>query len=335
MGREVILEAKNISKIYGRGNNAVKALDGLDLKIYEGETVAIVGKSGSGKSTLMHLLALLDKASTGSITLEGKNTRKLRGRKLNKVRNKKFGFVFQSFYMNANDSVLSNVMLPLRIAGASYLKARKTALTALKIVGLKSKAKQKAKNLSGGQKQRVCIARAIVNLPEIIFADEPTGNLDSTTGDNIMNLLFALNKKSAITLIIVTHDADLAKKCDRQIHLVDGKITEIIDRQPKPVGRNLADTPRPNLGQKPLVKRPLTTPTPNRTATPAMRRPMTQSQFAGKSNPTQRATMRPVRPASPAIRAEARVANTTSSGRSRHIGIRTRRRSTNRIRRTQ
>ena len=186
--------------------------------------MAIIGKSGSGKSTLMHLLALLDKPTEGSIKLNGKNTSKLRAGKLNEIRNKEFGFVFQSFFMNSNDSVLNNVILPLKINGVGFRERRRRALEALRIVELDDKAKNKANDLSGGQKQRVCIARAVVNNPKVIFADEPTGNLDSATGERIEKLLFGLNKKKGITLIIVTHDQDLADKCDRQIHIADGKI---------------------------------------------------------------------------------------------------------------
>lgn len=140
---------------------------------------------------------------------------------LNKTRNEEFGFVFQQFFMNAKDTVLNNVLLPLKIGGISGSKRKKMALDALKAVGLEDKVQNKANNLSGGQKQRVCIARALVNNPQIIFADEPTGNLDSATGKKIEELLFDLNKNKGITLIIVTHDPDLAARCDRQVHVRD------------------------------------------------------------------------------------------------------------------
>ena len=218
------MSTRNLHKVYGKRDTRFEALKGIDLDIYEGESVAIIGKSGSGKSTLMHLLALLDKPTEGSIKLNGKNTSKLRAGKLNEIRNKEFGFVFQSFFMNSNDSVLNNVILPLKINGVGFRERRRRALEALRIVELDDKAKNKANDLSGGQKQRVCIARAIVNNPKVIFADEPTGNLDSATGERIEKLLFGLNKKKGITLIIVTHDQDLADKCDRQIHIADGKI---------------------------------------------------------------------------------------------------------------
>lgn len=221
-----LLSTRNLKKAYGKRENKFVALRGLDLEIEAGESVAIVGKSGSGKSTLMHLLALLDKPTSGEITLNGRNTSKLKNRKLNRLRNKEFGFVFQSFFMNANDSVLNNVILPLKIAGISRRERKRRAMEALKTVELEDKAKNKAKDLSGGQKQRVCIARAIVNNPKVIFADEPTGNLDSTTGYKIENLLFGLNKEKGITLIVVTHDEELAAKCGRQIRIADGEIVE-------------------------------------------------------------------------------------------------------------
>ncbi|MBR6961250.1 ABC transporter ATP-binding protein [Candidatus Saccharibacteria bacterium] len=224
--KSTLLSTRGLKKAYGKRDSLFEALKGIDLDIESGESVAIVGKSGSGKSTLMHLLALLDKPSNGEISLNGRNTSKLKNRKLNRLRNKEFGFVFQSFFMNANDSVLNNVILPLKIAGIGRRERRRRALEALRVVELEDKAKNKAKDLSGGQKQRVCIARAIVNNPKVIFADEPTGNLDSATGDKIENLLFGLNKEKGITLIIVTHDEELAAKCGRQIRIADGSIVE-------------------------------------------------------------------------------------------------------------
>jgi len=219
-----IIEAKNLTKTYGKKSTAFTALKNINLAIEAGETVAIVGKSGSGKSTLMHLLALLDTPTSGVVKIDDLAASRLKGRKLNRLRNERFGFVFQQFFMNANDTVLENVMLPLKIGRVSRLKRKKIALEALKTVGLEDKAKNKATNLSGGQKQRVCIARAIVNSPKVIFADEPTGNLDSGTGDKITDLLFSLAKKQGVTLIIVTHDEDLAKLCDRIVRLSDGEI---------------------------------------------------------------------------------------------------------------
>ncbi|EMW6341879.1 TPA: ABC transporter ATP-binding protein [Enterococcus faecalis] len=219
-----VIEAKNIKKSYGKNETKFDALKGVDLKVEKGESVAIIGKSGSGKSTFMHILALLDQPTSGDIYLNGKNVTSIRKKVLNKTRNEEFGFVFQQFFMNAKDTVLNNVLLPLKIGGISGSKRKKMALDALKAVGLEDKVQNKANNLSGGQKQRVCIARALVNNPQIIFADEPTGNLDSATRKKIEELLFDLNKNKGITLIIVTHDPDLAARCDRQVHVRDGLI---------------------------------------------------------------------------------------------------------------
>ncbi len=224
--KNVLLSTRGLKKTYGKRDSKFEALKGIDLDIQSGESVAIIGKSGSGKSTLMHLLALLDKPTEGHITLNGKNTSKLKQRRLNRLRNKEFGFVFQSFFMNANDNVLNNVILPLKIAGVRRSERRRRAMEALKIVELDDKAKNKAKDLSGGQKQRVCIARALVNNPKVIFADEPTGNLDSATGAKIEEILFNLNREKGITLIVVTHDEELAEKCGRQIRIADGQIAK-------------------------------------------------------------------------------------------------------------
>ena len=237
-----MITARNITKVYGgrRKSAQFTALDGISLEIAAGESVAIIGKSGSGKSTLMHLLALLDQPTSGEILVENKLTSKMRQREINRLRNEKFGFVFQQFFMNARDSVLNNVMLPLKIAGVSYRKRKTRAMDALRIVDLTDKCKSKANDLSGGQKQRVCIARALVNQPEIIFADEPTGNLDSTTGQKIEDLLFRLNKDKGITLIIVTHDKELADRCDRQVYIKDGKI----ENNQKKESKKLTSVPR-------------------------------------------------------------------------------------------
>ena len=219
-----LIEAKNLVKVYRDGNTYFKALNNVSFEIKKGESVAIIGKSGSGKSTLMHLLAALDKPNEGEILINGQNIAKMKKRDLNKLRNRTFGFVFQQFFMNPKDTVLQNVILPLKIGGISSRKRKEIALKALEAVELTDKAKNKASNLSGGQKQRVCVARAIANSPEIIFADEPTGNLDSKTSKKIEDLLFGLNKDNEITLIIVTHDEALAQKCDHQIRIQDGQI---------------------------------------------------------------------------------------------------------------
>lgn len=224
MKKANMLEVVNLVKTYGKGENEFSALNGASLEIKKGEAVAIVGKSGSGKSTLMHLMALLDEPTSGQIIVDGKVASKLSHRELNAMRNRLYGFVFQQFFLNANATVLENVILPLKIAGISVRERNKRGMEVLEQVELDDKAKSRANDLSGGQKQRVVIARALINKPEIIFADEPTGNLDSATGQKIEDMLFELNKSKGITLIIVTHDQDLAKRCDRQIKIADGKI---------------------------------------------------------------------------------------------------------------
>lgn len=219
-----IIGTKNLTKTYGKKDTLFTALDNVSISINAGESVAIIGKSGSGKSTLMHLLALLDSPSEGSVIIHDQDSKELGGKKLDQLRNREFGFVFQQFFLNGNDSVLNNVILPLKIAGISSRERNARGREVLKIVDLEEKAKNKANDLSGGQKQRVVIARALINNPQIIFADEPTGNLDSVTGKKIEDLLFDLNKKQGITLIVVTHDEDLAKRFDRKLFIKDGKL---------------------------------------------------------------------------------------------------------------
>ncbi|MEZ3160780.1 ABC transporter ATP-binding protein [Microbacterium sp. BWT-B31] len=221
-----VLSARDLYKTYGSGAGRFDALKGVDLDIAEGESLAIIGKSGSGKSTLMHLLALMDEPSSGEILLEGAATDRLRGRALNRVRNKTFGFVFQQFFLTAGQTVLENVVLPLKIAGVPARERRRRGMAALEQLELDDKARNKALNLSGGQKQRTVIARALVNNPRIIFADEPTGNLDSNTGAVVEDILFGLNREQGITLVVVTHDEDLAARCDRRIHIRDGRIVQ-------------------------------------------------------------------------------------------------------------
>ncbi|WP_205881262.1 ABC transporter ATP-binding protein [Leucobacter viscericola] len=221
-----ILAVSHVNKTYGQGANRFEALKDISFTIREGESVAIVGKSGSGKSTLMHVLALLDAPDSGTIELEGVDTQSLKGAKLNRTRNKTFGFVFQQFFLTGNESVLDNVILPLKIAGVGRSSRRERGMAALEQLELDSKAKNKASALSGGQKQRAVIARALVNNPRIIFADEPTGNLDSATGAVVEDILFTLNRENGITLIVVTHDEELAARCDRRILIRDGEIVE-------------------------------------------------------------------------------------------------------------
>jgi putative ABC transport system ATP-binding protein len=218
-----VLAAQDIRKSYGRGSARFDALKGVSLDIHAGESIAIVGKSGSGKSTLMHLLALLDKPDGGALLVGGTSADKLSTRQVGLLRNEDFGFVFQQFFLTPNATVLENVVLPLKIAGVGARERRTRGLAALKQLELDDKAKNKAINLSGGQKQRVVIARALVNDPKVIFADEPTGNLDTVTGRLVEDILFNLNKEKGITLVIVTHDTELAARCDRQMFIRDGR----------------------------------------------------------------------------------------------------------------
>lgn len=219
-----MLEAIHLSKTYFSDGADYEVLKNTNLKINKGDCVAIIGKSGSGKSTLMHLLACLDSPTTGRVEFDGSDISLLSERERDLLRNEKFGFVFQQFFLNGRDTVLENVVFPLKIRGTSQYRMVKAAMDALEAVDLKDKEDKKAKDLSGGEKQRACIARALVGNPSIIFADEPTGNLDSATGEMVEKMLFDLNKEKGITLVIVTHDPDLAAKCQRIIELKDGQI---------------------------------------------------------------------------------------------------------------
>ena len=219
-----IISLHQVTKVYGKGDNAVEALRGIDLDIRSGEVIAIIGRSGSGKSTLAHVMATLDRPTSGKVLINGSEVGRRSRRASNRLRNQEIGFVFQQFFMNARDSVLDNVMLPMVIAGIRPKLRRKRALAALETVGLLDKAYARASDLSGGQKQRVCIARAIVNKPSIILADEPTGNLDTATSRVVEDMLFRLNQERGITLVIVTHDPDLAQRCGRQVRIADGQV---------------------------------------------------------------------------------------------------------------
>jgi putative ABC transport system ATP-binding protein len=224
-----LLEARAIKKSYGRGPARFDALDGVSLSVQAGEAIAIVGKSGSGKSTLMHLLALLDTPDGGSVRVNGADPTMMSTAQIGRVRNRDFGFVFQQFFLTPNATVLENVMLPLKIAGVGARERKVRSMAVLEQLELADKAKNIAINLSGGQKQRVVIARALVNRPQVIFADEPTGNLDTATGRLVENLLFSLNRDHGITLVIVTHDPDLAERCDRQVFIRDGREVRALD----------------------------------------------------------------------------------------------------------
>ena len=232
-----MIELKNVTKIYGKKKNQFTALKNVSLNIPTGASVAILGKSGSGKSTLMHAISGLDRPQHGQVIIDGQDILQLKPKRVDEFRAKKIGFIFQSFFVQGNESVVDNVSLPLEIARLPRKKRAHKINAALKAVDLYDKCKNRAKDLSGGQKQRLAIARAIVGDPQIIFADEPTGNLDSETGAKVEELLFGYNKQKGVTLIVVTHDADLAKKCDYQIIIKDGRVEKSTVPEEKKHGR--------------------------------------------------------------------------------------------------
>ncbi|HSX53544.1 MAG TPA: ABC transporter ATP-binding protein [Patescibacteria group bacterium] len=222
-----MIEVKDVTKVYGKKVNAFTALKSVSFKVPDKASLAIIGKSGSGKSTLMHIIGGLDHPSEGEVIVNGQNLGKLKRKAMDRFRANDLGFVFQSFFVEGNQTTYQNVALPLEITEITSRLRKQMVAEALKQVELSDKINAKARNLSGGQKQRLAIARAIVANPRLIMADEPTGNLDSSTGDKIVDLLFALHKKAGSTLIIVTHDEDLAAKCDIQILLKDGQIVSV------------------------------------------------------------------------------------------------------------
>jgi putative ABC transport system ATP-binding protein len=225
MGSDAVIRANALTKVYKMGGVEVHALRGLTMDVYRGEVVSIMGPSGSGKSTLMNIIGALDTPTSGDYILDGERVSELRDDQLANVRNQKIGFVFQSFNLLARATALSNVELPMRYAGMT--KGRKArARAALESVGLGDRVDHKPTELSGGQQQRVAIARALVNDPAILLADEPTGNLDSKSGDEIMELLLKLNRERGTTVIIVTHDAEVAGLTQRVIRIRDGVVEE-------------------------------------------------------------------------------------------------------------
>lgn len=229
-----MIQVRHLTKTYGKKQNKFVALDDVNFTIPTGASVAILGKSGSGKSTLMHAMSGLDRPEQGEVVIDDENILKLKQKAVDRFRATKMSFVFQSFFVQANETCFDNVSLPLEIANIPVRERKKMVLSALEAVELGDKVKSKAKNLSGGQKQRLAVARAIVNEPQILFADEPTGNLDSVTGDTIEKLLFDYNKRNGTTLIVVTHDHDLAAKCDMQIKIKDGKIESVNEHRAQP-----------------------------------------------------------------------------------------------------
>ncbi len=219
-----MIEVKNLCKVYGKKESIFTALDNVSFSVPEGSTVAIIGKSGSGKSTLMHVMSGLDHPTSGSVTINGKNIATMKPKAVDAFRATEMSFIFQAFFIEANQTCYQNVMLPLEIAKVPMRRRAEMVKEALAAVDLSEKVNLKAGKLSGGQKQRLAIARSIVNKPKLIFADEPTGNLDSATGARIIKKLFELNKSLGATLVIVTHDEDLAKECQMQVSIKDGRI---------------------------------------------------------------------------------------------------------------
>ena len=223
----LLVEAKGLTKVYQMGDVEVHALRGLDINISESEVISIVGPSGSGKSTLMNMLGCLDRPTSGSYLLDGEQVSDLTDDQLAEIRSRKVGFVFQSYNLLSRTTALSNVELPLRYQGGmSTRKRRELAIEALEAVGLGDRIKHRPNELSGGQQQRVAMARALVSKPSIIMADEPTGNLDSKSGKEIMKLLLNLNREKGICLIIVTHDPEIAEMTDRIVTILDGVVVE-------------------------------------------------------------------------------------------------------------
>jgi len=218
-----VIETRNLKKIYKMGEVEVRALDGVDLNIERGSIISIMGPSGSGKSTLMNLLGCLDRPTEGDYILDGVQVSQMNDDQLASARNHLVGFVFQSFNLLSRQTALSNVELPLRYGGITKDRKQK-AIDALTAVGLGDRVTHRPTELSGGQQQRVAIARALINNPAIIMADEPTGNLDSKSGKEIMDLILSLNKTRKTTIIIVTHDQSIARQTQRIINLSDGKV---------------------------------------------------------------------------------------------------------------
>ncbi|HAL15916.1 MAG TPA: macrolide ABC transporter ATP-binding protein [Anaerolineaceae bacterium] len=223
---EIVVNARDVTKVYKMGEFDVHALRGVSLDIARSEVVSIMGPSGSGKSTLMNVLGCLDRPTDGEYLLDGEKVENLSDDQLSSIRNRKVGFVFQSFNLLPRQTALTNVVLPLRYAGVNNQEAHERAMAALEKVGLGDRIKHRPNELSGGQQQRVAIARSLVNDPAVILADEPTGALDSKSGQEIMELLLKMNEEQGTTLIFVTHDPRIAAMTQRTIHLKDGLVEE-------------------------------------------------------------------------------------------------------------
>jgi putative ABC transport system ATP-binding protein len=219
-----LLRLTGVTKHYGGGSHEVRALDGVSLSIERGEYVAITGPSGSGKSTLLNILGCLDSPTSGEYLFDGQPVHALDDFGLAEIRNRRIGFVFQSFNLLPKYSARKNVELPLAYAGATRGERRDRAVTALESVGLRERVEHRPSELSGGERQRVAIARALVNRPSILLADEPTGNLDTRVGQEIMKIIEDLNRLDGLTVLVVTHDPAIATRCRRQVRIVDGKV---------------------------------------------------------------------------------------------------------------
>jgi putative ABC transport system ATP-binding protein len=237
-----MLEVRNLSKVYHLGGEEIRALDDVSLEIDSGEFISIIGPSGSGKSTLMHILGCLDSPTSGTIQLDGTMIQDASARQLAAIRNRKIGFVFQFFNLLPKLNVVQNVELPMIYSGVSARERRDRAMAALQMVELENRCKHRPSQLSGGQQQRVAIARALVNSPKIVFADEPTGNLDSHTGEVILELFRKLSGEGR-TIILVTHDPEIAAVTPRKIEIRDGKLSAKIDAKLAGLDRPPPNTP--------------------------------------------------------------------------------------------
>jgi putative ABC transport system ATP-binding protein len=229
-GEAPVLDVRALTKVYGEGENEVRALDGVDLTVRRNEYVAIIGQSGSGKSTLLNMLGCLDAPTTGRYLLEGLDVSRLDDRQQSVLRNRQIGFIFQSFNLIPRTSAVENVELPLIYAGVSRRRRRERALAALSLVGLSDRTRNRPNELSGGQQQRVAVARALVTAPALLLADEPTGNLDSASTADVLDLFDGLHAAGR-TIVLITHDDEVAARADRVVVVADGRLRDETDRE--------------------------------------------------------------------------------------------------------